>query len=334
MCADCGARFSLKWRLTVHLRVHSRERPFVCSQCQRGFNNLKDLRRHEITHSSEKPFVCMHCSTHFRRKDNLERHIKNTHYDLANGKIKKELKLKEKTEEKAANCLGDIISDNVSCLAREPNTNSVIKSGSDYISTEPNECTDNISIEANDDTDYVSTEPSDGTDYISTEPTKESKSEPLKVILGPPKLACKKKEFKDKFEIGRQVPNIYEKILESNSDSRSCDEEDPREKIIQELNKNSNNIIKQHQLQPLSIPSIHYETSFESGPHATIKNIKFKLPADYTSKISKLQNNDQLIDNVKEYTELKSVFPIADAPIITDNQNCIRTSVISKNLNF
>lgn len=76
----------------------------------------------------------------------------------------------------------------------------------------------------------------------------------------------------------------------------------------------STDIINQFKNKP-----INYETSFEQSPHAIIKNIKFKLPANYTnirstksfSTVQPLEpvpnvNADQeLQSNEQEYIELK-----------------------------
>lgn len=43
-------------------------------------------------------------------------------------------------------------------------------------------------------------------------------------------------------------------------------------------------------LDPNSEPKIHYETSFQNRKHAMIKNIKFKVPAKYTSKFRESNN--------------------------------------------
>lgn len=52
-------------------------------------------------------------------------------------------------------------------------------------------------------------------------------------------------------------------------------------------------------LSPFSTPPLHYETSFEHKKHAVIKNIKFKLPSNYT--------NIKTSDILSEITPLKPV---------------------------
>lgn len=73
-------------------------------------------------------------------------------------------------------------------------------------------------------------------------------------------------------------------------------------------------------LSPFSTPPLHYETSFEHKKHAVIKNIKFKLPSNYTniktgdvlSEITPLKpvtnvNEMKLPEKNGTYTDLKTV---------------------------
>nr|KAF6331406.1 zinc finger protein 343 [Myotis myotis] len=51
---DC----SLKSHFAGHQVTLSEEKPYVCRECGRGFNNKSNLNRHHRTHSMEKPYVC------------------------------------------------------------------------------------------------------------------------------------------------------------------------------------------------------------------------------------------------------------------------------------
>lgn len=293
MCSECGARFSLKWRLAVHLRTHKTLRPYTCNECSRGFNNIKDLNRHQAIHTDHKPFQCQICNTLFRRKDNLERHIKNTHPENYNPKIQQvQQAQQQKTEPMERNDKTEM-SDEIQ--------QTVITSNSNYVAPPANA---------------------------------------VSVINGPVKLICKTKDFKDNYNITREEPpeiienvDIYKKILS----------DEPKPEIIENiykkillpmdaerydpfsptLNKEPPDLIKG--LQPLTVPRIHYETSFENGPHAIIKNIKFKLPADYTPTLTKFQQQrDAKLEeeNERKYREL---MPMRFTQGLVDRQNCVRT---------
>lgn len=54
--------------------VHTREKPFHCEVCQKGFIERNDYERHKITHTGTKPFYCDICKNGFNRKSDMVRH--------------------------------------------------------------------------------------------------------------------------------------------------------------------------------------------------------------------------------------------------------------------
>jgi len=55
------------------------EKPFVCSECSRAFNQKNALETHLKKHRGERPYQCSYCSVAFTQKGNLNTHIKRAH---------------------------------------------------------------------------------------------------------------------------------------------------------------------------------------------------------------------------------------------------------------
>ncbi|KAJ8933735.1 hypothetical protein NQ314_013828 [Rhamnusium bicolor] len=310
MCDQCGKRFKLKWALSVHRKSHLRIRPHECSICYRAFVNNKDLQRHSLIHAETKGYTCSICNTSFRRKDNLSRHMKNTHPGKKGEVIKNVVKPPDLPPKKPVD---------------NPNAINVITASPAFTKSKAE----------------------------AVSPVK-SDSRTGTVINGPIKLAFKTPAFKSNYNINRDfnyVPppqiqktydmaesvDICQKILSPHTTTL------PRTIIHKAATSEE---IFQKILSPYSTPPIHYETSFQNRKHAMIKNIKFKVPIQYTNNFKEIggkntvsEPTDRVIQdtvNNNTYTELK---PVAMTSVIVNNNMSQPSSMhwrrrTSQNLNL
>ncbi|XP_056269752.1 sal-like protein 1a [Pseudoliparis swirei] len=49
-CDICGKTFACQSALDIHYRSHTKERPFICTACHRGFSTKGNLKQHMLTH--------------------------------------------------------------------------------------------------------------------------------------------------------------------------------------------------------------------------------------------------------------------------------------------
>jgi hypothetical protein len=66
-CEGCDKTFKHKSRFIVHDRTHTRDMPFRCDICNKGFPTNSLLRcHHRRIHLGERPFKCDECTKTFR----------------------------------------------------------------------------------------------------------------------------------------------------------------------------------------------------------------------------------------------------------------------------
>jgi odd-skipped len=73
-CTECGKGFCQSRTLAVHKILHMEESPHKCPVCARSFNQRSNLKTHLLTHTDHKPYECTSCGKVFRRNCDLRRH--------------------------------------------------------------------------------------------------------------------------------------------------------------------------------------------------------------------------------------------------------------------
>uniref|UniRef100_A0A8C6TXL6 GLIS family zinc finger 3 n=1 Tax=Neogobius melanostomus TaxID=47308 RepID=A0A8C6TXL6_9GOBI len=76
--------FNARYKLLIHMRIHSGEKPNKCTfeGCKKAFSRLENLKIHQRSHTGEKPYVCQHpgCHKAFSNSSDRAKH-QRTHLD-------------------------------------------------------------------------------------------------------------------------------------------------------------------------------------------------------------------------------------------------------------
>lgn len=57
-CSRMDRGFNARYKMLVHSRTHTKDKPHQCSECHKCFSRAENLKIHKRSHSGEKPYLC------------------------------------------------------------------------------------------------------------------------------------------------------------------------------------------------------------------------------------------------------------------------------------
>ncbi|XP_037283047.1 uncharacterized protein LOC119176038 [Rhipicephalus microplus] len=85
-CPYCEKKFNSRLTLSMHIRMHTRERPMRCSYCGKTFRVWNSLKRHVVTsHTKDFKLFCPLCNKGFVSRSYLKVHLKSAHKAVMSG---------------------------------------------------------------------------------------------------------------------------------------------------------------------------------------------------------------------------------------------------------
>eukprot|EP00088_Acartia_fossae_P029826 TRINITY_DN3074_c0_g1_i1.p1 TRINITY_DN3074_c0_g1~~TRINITY_DN3074_c0_g1_i1.p1 ORF type:complete len:392 (+),score=29.20 TRINITY_DN3074_c0_g1_i1:68-1243(+) len=115
-CSECGKQFINLSRLNFHIQNVHGEATYFCELCSKSFRSKANLLRHQRIHSDEKAYKCPYCTFCTAGSTSLNTHVRCVHkvHDFTSGQA-------DKLKKKAAR--------RKEPLVKSPNSHSIVTKG-------------------------------------------------------------------------------------------------------------------------------------------------------------------------------------------------------------
>ncbi|XP_045514914.1 zinc finger protein 501-like isoform X1 [Pieris brassicae] len=82
LCEVCGKTIACVGQLTLHLKSHSNNFPYLCDNCPYRGRTVELLKVHKRIHLKVKPFKCTQCPQRTTTHGNLRKHMDRRHSNI------------------------------------------------------------------------------------------------------------------------------------------------------------------------------------------------------------------------------------------------------------